>query len=151
MNVQIKLILIICLLPVYLFSQEFSKETIYLNFLNQKDCSRKMKFYSKDEKGLIFNLFCKKNGTFLFKNTSKSDTLSLFYLKDYKINSTAEIEKIEKDWRNRNKKKLIDKYGFPYPRFDKNGIFNTFIIEILENQNKFVIYPVIWRNQGIVD
>ena len=44
-----------------------------------------------------------------------------------------------------NKKE--NKYTSPIHTFDKNYIFNTYIIEIISDE-KFVIYPVIWRGEG---
>ena len=133
---------------VYCFSQEFEKEKIYLKFKIEKDCSRKMKFYHKKEKGIVFNIYCKKNGTFLFEDSSKADTLSLRHLKDYRRSTMGDIEALEKRWRIKNKQKFIDLFGSPYPLYDKNGIFNTYIIEVLEDSEQFILYPVKWRGLG---
>ena len=74
--------------------------------------------------------------------------MNLDKLKKYKISSFEEVEKQEKQWRVENKKALIKKFGKLYPPFNKNGIFKTYLIEILDDK-RFVVYPVEWRNLDI--
>ncbi|MFN7099589.1 MAG: hypothetical protein ACK4M4_04355 [Flavobacterium sp.] len=123
-----------------------SKKTIYLEFKLDENCSRKQKFFNEIENGIVFNLFCDKNGSFLYKGIS--DTISISKLKNYHLLHIEEVEKLEYKWRANNKIKLKKKFGKIYPRFNKNGIFNTYLLEII-NENKFVLYTVEWRGENI--
>lgn len=117
-----------------------------MKFEIEENCDRNLKFFYKEENGLVFNLFCKQNGSLLYKRGS--DTLPIDKLVNYKISCLEEVEKMEKKWRIDNRNALIKKYGKLYPPFNKNGIFETYLIEIISD-DKFVIYPVEWRNLDI--
>src|SRR5690606_9992062 len=136
------------------FSQNKEQIKIYLKLELDSLCFRKQKFYSEEEKGIILNNKCKSGSSFLFSDTSKADTLCISTLKKYKTSSIDEIKKIETKWREQKfkevQKKLKEtgKYPLPIHTFDKNYIFDTYILEIISNE-KFVIYPVKWRGQGI--
>jgi hypothetical protein len=54
------------------------------------------------------------------------------------------VEILETKWRKNNKKTMIKKFGIIYPWYNKNGIFDTYLIEII-NDKQFVIYPVEWK------
>ena len=138
------------------YAQNNKKEIkIFIKMELDSSCFRKQKFYSKEERGIIFNNECKSGGSFLFSNKSKSDTICISKLKKYKILSMEDIKSIEKKWREdrfkefqeRNKKE--GKITLPYHIFDKNYIFDTYIIEVISKE-KFVIYPVNWRGQGVM-
>lgn len=153
MNVQTRTYLFIFFLIVcYTYSsygQIIKKDTIFLVFKkNDKILSKEKCLKFKRKEGVIFNL-CKK-GSFLFKNTSKSDTLCYKHIKDYKITNIDSIAVLEKKWKIKSRKALIKKYGKIYPPFDKNGIFQTYLIEQINNK-QLVVYPVIWRNEGVVE
>lgn len=131
-----------------IYGQKIEKKPIYLEFKIDKKCPRNMKFYKEDEKGIVFNIFCETGGSFLWQN--KSDTLSICKLKNYTTVSFEEVEKLEKQWRIDNKEAMIKKFGKIYPRYNKNGIFNTYLIEII-NDLEFVVYPVEWRHLETVE
>jgi hypothetical protein len=78
------------------FSQKIEPITIYIEFKLDKKCSEEQKFYSNKEKGVVFNLFCDKGGSYLWN--SKSDTVSISNLKKYHISTLEEIEKLQKKW-----------------------------------------------------
>jgi hypothetical protein len=126
-------------------AQKIEKKTIYLNFTEYLNCKYDFELKKNVSNGIQFNL-CSK-AIFLY-NTLSSDTLNLDKLKKYKISSFEEVEKQEKQWRVENKKALIKKFGKLYPPFNKNGIFKTYLIEILDDK-RFVVYPVEWRNLDI--
>jgi hypothetical protein len=126
-----------------------NKIKIYLKIEIDSNCFRKQKFYSETEKGYIINPNCHSGGNFIYQ--TKSDTLSLVNLKKFKITTDEEIKKIEKKWRDQKfieYKKSREKHPFPIHTFDKNYIFDTYLIEII-SENKFVVYPVKWRGEGI--
>lgn len=125
-----------------IYGQKIKKKTIYIEFKIEKNCLREQKFFYKLQNGTVFNLFCEKDGSFLYKE--KADTLSICKLKNYKLSSLEEVEILEKEWRKNNKKAMIKKFGKIYPWYNKNGIFDTYLIEII-NDKQFVIYPVEWR------
>ena len=162
-----RILINICLLFFVLLSygQKIEKKTIYLEFKFEKNCSRKQKFFYEEENGIVFNLFCEKNGSFLYKTKldtlpenivtdhkisplEKSDTLAINKFTNYKIASLEEVEILEKEWRIKNKKAMIKKFGKIYPWYNKNGIFKTYLIEII-NDKQFVIYPVEWRGEDV--
>lgn len=137
------------------FSQKNEKKIkIFIKMELDSACFRKQKFYSKEENGIILNNECMSGGSFLFNEKSKADTICLSKIKNYKISSIDDVKIIEKKWREDRFKEVQEKNKkegriiLPYHTFDKNYIFDTYIIEILSKE-KFIIYPVTWRNQGI--
>ncbi|NRT17185.1 hypothetical protein HNP99_003564 [Flavobacterium sp. 28A] len=131
-----------------IYGQKIEKKSIYLEFKLDTNCPRNMKFYKEDESGIVFNIFCETGGSFLWQN--KSDTLSICKLKNYNTISFEEVEKLEKQWRIDNKKAMIKKFGKIYPRYNKNGIFKTYLIEVI-NALEFVVYSVEWRHLETVE
>ena len=134
-------------------AQYFEKKTIYLLFeKNETDSIPHYlgyKFYFKKEKGYVFNLM-DKNISLLYEMKQKSDTLPISKLKNYKITPVTKIDGLEKEWYYRNKEALIKKYTWFINLSDRNAVFKTFLIEII-NDKQFVVYPVIWRNQNATD
>lgn len=133
-----------------MFSQH-EKNTIYINFNTEvKNCQYKdlkLKWFKKE--GLQFNL-CGK-GVFLFKNAQKSDTLNILKLDDYPITTMEEVDQKVKDFRYKKYgKRPLDENDKAYQFYNKNDIFRTYLIEVI-GDCKIVIYPVIWRNQDIID
>ena len=132
------------------FSQ-YSEEVIYLFYNNEiENCLYKniKQKWSKPE-GIQFNL-CGKS-VLLFENGKSADTLCIKHVKDYPITSMEEVEKKVKDFRLKTyKKRPPNKNDKLYQAYTKNDIFKTYLIEII-GDDKFVIYPVIWRNQNITD
>lgn len=127
---------------------EVKKETIYLKFEKNNGKFPKyrcLKFPNK--KGIVFNL-CK-GGSLLFSNKFKSDTLCYKHIKDYKTSTMEDILKKVKDFRVKTyKKRPKSDNDKLYQAYDNNDIFKTYIIEVI-NEKKFILYPVIWRNQRI--
>ena len=147
-NIAIKLF-IIFLFSTTLNSQIIQQKTIFIKFEIDKNCQIPQKFYYEKENGIVFNyLYCNniRGRSFLWQ--SKSDTLPISKLANYKFSTLEDIEVIEKKWRVENKTNLIKKYGKLYPRFDKNKIFKTYLIEKI-NDSEFVIYNVKWRGEDI--
>jgi len=135
-----------------MFSQ-YQKEIIFLRFKENTEEKepyyRGIKFYSENEKGIVFNLLTE--GSLLFGDHKKSDTLSICQLKDYPITSIEGVEQKVKDFRYKTyKKSPPDENDKAYQFYNKNDIFETYLIEILNN-DKFVVYPVHWRNQNVID
>ena len=129
------------------YAQKIDTKTIYIKFNLEKKCIREQKFFHETEGGTVFNLFSDKGRSFLW--SSKSDTLPISNLKNYKIATLEEIEVLEKKWRRKNKKTLIKRFGKLYPPFDKNYIFQTYLLEVI-NDTQFVTYPVEWRNLDVI-
>lgn len=144
-------VFLIFFLKVSLLFSQYSKEVIYLNFNNEiENCVYKniKQKWSKPE-GIQFNL-CGKS-VLLFENGKKADTLCIIHVKDYPITTMEEVDKIVKDFRLKTyKKRPPNKNDKLYQAYTKNDIFKTYLVEIIED-DKFVIYPVIWRNQNIID
>ncbi len=161
MNLTIKSLLFFLLflkflIPVY--SQidkyekyKYDKKTIYLNYNNEiKNCKYKtIKYKQKKKEGIQFNL-CGK-AILLSPVNVKPDTLCLWHKTDYQISTTQDIERLVKEFRfNTWKKKPHSKKDKLFQFYDRNDIFKTYLIEIINNE-KFVIYPVKWRNEGAID
>jgi hypothetical protein len=141
-----KLVLILFFLSSnFIFGQgsEYPKDTIFLKFKDTIFTNTKMKSKSihnfQGKNGIKF--WWKGKWMFYDKNR-KADTLCYKHLKDYTFLSLKEIEKKEREYyKNRFG-------GNPWIK-NKNGVFYTFLIEKISRE-KFVIYPVIWRNEGII-
>jgi len=125
-----------------------NKETVYLNFKKNKKNHPKYRCVKfQDEKGIIFNP-CN-GGSLLFPKNAKSDTLCYKHIKDYKISTMEDVNEKVKEFRYRTyKKKPKSGHDKLYQAYNNNDIFETYIIEII-SEEKFVLYPVIWRNQRI--
>ncbi|OUS00355.1 hypothetical protein A9Q86_10290 [Flavobacteriales bacterium 33_180_T64] len=92
----------------------------------------------------------KQKGSFIFMDSTKSDTLCLKHFKNYSLSTIADIEKKEKNFKQKMKNKLpLKKENKLHQFYDKNDIFITYLIEVLKDENKFIVYPVLWRNQNI--
>lgn len=148
MKLKIALISCISILTSYIsYSQEIQKDSIYIKFIKNNGKYpnyRGLKF--KNKNGLNFNL-SNHEGVINLKSFRK-DTLCNKHLKKYKFTDINDIDSLMNDWHKRNKSLLIKKYGISYPSTtNKNNIFTTHIIE--EHKAYFVIYKVLWKNQGI--
>ncbi len=139
--IKIALFLLVC---NNVFSQErvnYNKDTIYLNF----DKNSKFKLTKSDD--IEFNISGKE--VLLFKKEVKPDTLCLLHLKEYKIVSIEGVNnKIKYFERSTHKKKPLKDSDKLYQFYHKNDIFITYLIKVLKGKNRFIIYPVIWKNQG---
>jgi hypothetical protein len=128
------------------YGQKVEKKIIYLDFTKYKSrCVYNFPLKINIDEGIQFNLCAKA----IFLYVKNADTLPINKLKNYKLSSLEEVEIIEKEWRKNNKKAMIKKFGKIYPWYNKNGIFDTYLIEII-NDNQFVIYPVEWRGLDII-
>lgn len=150
-----KILLLIIFLPIVCFGQEskYPKDTIYIKF--EKKIGNKKWYgnygYGKNKKqGTLFNLkdTNKKSMSFFSGKEQNIDTLCIKHLKNYKFLNLKEIRKKEIAWVDLTYAK--SKYK-PYTGGGlRNGAFQTYLIEVISNE-KFVIYPVIWRNEGVID
>jgi phosphoglycerate-specific signal transduction histidine kinase len=148
----IKLILIILFFtPIFTYGQKsiYPKDTIYVKF-EKKNYNKKMEgnYNSKNNNklsGIYFYLKDSINridrGMSLFYDyNQKADTLCIKNLKNYQFSNLREIREKQHKWIFDNKR----------PPADRNGVFQTFLIEII-SKDYFVIYSVIWRNEGATD
>ena len=149
MHPAIKLLLSFCIFISgnFVYSQ-YEKDTVYLKL--QKECNiQDLILKWKKTEGIQFNL-CG-SAVFLFSNEGHADTLSLDKLDLYTISSIKEVEQKIKEFRYKTyKKSPPNKNDKAYQFYTRNDIFETFLIEIL-NEKEFVVYPVKWRNQNVID
>ena len=143
MNVT-KFYFILCfILSVCAFGQKppYPKDTIYLKFKdtifkNPKMKSKSLHFFNQKE-GIKFWW----NGRWMFYDLQqKPDTLCIEELKNYHFSDLKDINERRYKWVFDNKR----------PPADRNGVFQTYLIEVI-SKKEFVIYPVIWRNEGVID
>lgn len=143
--IHIKLMLFLLLSTIISNAQEIEKHDIYLIF-NENDGTHHQalgkKFINKN--GLNFNLY---RYYFLNKKDFKKDTLDLKELPCLRVIEESDIDLLEKKFREKNHSILMKKYPGGYPPYDRNFIFNTFIVEKLIDS--IVIYEGIFRNEGI--
>ena len=131
-----KILILIISLPIVCFGQEskYPKDTIYIEY-DKKKHFKKVLNHPKLGKNLYFQ------GIGVFYNyKEKADTLYIKHLKNYKFLTLKEIDKKRHTWIFENKR----------PPVDRNGAFQTYLIEVISKE-KFVIYPVIWRNEGVIN
>jgi hypothetical protein len=141
---------LVLLFSFFCYAQKIEKKKIYLSF-SEDELNCKYNFPLKTKIGIetLFNLCL---GQILYYRGKNSDTLSITKLKNYKISSINEIEDYERKW----KKKKFDEFKLkmekksniipkPFHLANKDYIFQTYIIELKSN-NKFVLYPVEWRD-----
>jgi len=143
-------LLVVVFISTSVRAQYSNKEDIYLNFKGENENCHisKAKLKRQKKKGTYFNL-CEK-GVVLQLKTSVADTLSLHQFNDIGFTAVKDIDKRIQTWRESNHDALRDHYKGVYPKFDKNSMFNTFLVEVLDVQNCIVVYPVIWPNEGVL-
>lgn len=151
MNRAIKYLFLFFILSSGPMFSQYEKDTIYINFNHEvQNCSYKnlkMKWFKNE--GLQFNL-CGR-GVFLFQRNKNSDTISTRQLKDYYITSIEDVAQKVKDFRYKTyKRSPPEENAKAYQFYNKNDIFETYLIEIISDC-RFVVYPVQWRNQNIID
>jgi len=133
------------------YGQEYeNKADVYLNFNEEiKKCPYESIVTFKDpkEEGIQFNL-CGK-ALLLFPSEARADTLSIENLKKVPFVKTTDVKNLVAMWREDNHQNLVDYYQGAYPYFDKNMIFNTFLVEVEEDN--IIIYPVVWRYENTID
>ncbi|SHG74935.1 hypothetical protein SAMN05444483_1273 [Salegentibacter echinorum] len=144
----LSLLLILC--PILSFGQKsvYPKDTIYVMF-KKNEANRKITNWDyKKKNGVYFSIKDKssKHLSLFYPYTKKADTLCIEKLKEYCFSDLKEIEEKKNNWINKKFEGL--KYK-PYTS-SKNGVFRTYLIEII-SEGEFVKYPVIWRNEGVID
>lgn len=149
MNV-IKLYIAILFFPNCVFGQKstYPKDTIYVKYgLNGKNKKSQniYKYNNKELSGVSFYIKDDttnyEKGMSLFHSyNSKADTLCYKHLKDYHFSDLKEIDEKRHKWIFDNKR----------PPADRNSVFQTYLIEII-SEEQFVVYPVIWAGEGIID
>ena len=139
-------IIIFFLLPISLIGQneKYPKDTVYLKYSHDIKDNWNAKF-SRDyrgKSGIYFNIKLEDGNVVLFYNKEESsDTLDITNLKCFPL--VKSVKKITERHQRWLKKPYHEKSK---PPIDKNGAFETFVIEELNNR-KIVVYPVIWRNE----
>jgi hypothetical protein len=145
----IKILIFFLLFPVLIFSQQskYPKDTIYLKYedkIGSKKWNAKFSRNYNNKKGIYFNVENKDGDmAFFYNRNQKADTLCFKHLKDYTFLNLKEIRKKHNNWIDRKFKN--SKYK-PYNGY-LNSSFITYLIEVISKE-KFIIYPVIWRNEG---
>jgi len=141
-----QILFIVLFIPLLTFGQEskYPKDTIFLKLKDTIFNNPKMKSKSthnfQGNDGIKFWW----NGKWLFYNENqKSDTLCIKHLKNYTFLNLKDIEKKEKQYYNK-------RFGRNPWIKNKNWVFHTYLLEVISKE-KFVVYPVIWRNEGAID
>jgi len=134
----------------FLAQTTYQKDTIYLNFNEMvKDCPYdgiKVKWVKK--RGIQFNL-CGKAVLYHPDNIGV-DTMKIKNLNIFCTITMKEVEQKVQHFREMTYKKWPRHKGDKlYQAYDKNDLFVTYLIEVI-NAKQFVIYPVKWRNQNII-
>jgi hypothetical protein len=146
--IKIFVIILFFLGSNFIFGQKsiYPKNTIFLKFKDTIFENKKMKSKSihnfQGKNGIKF--WWKGKWMFYDKKHTK-DTLCFKHLKNYHFSNLKEIREKEISW---VEKKYANLKYKPYSG-SKNAVFKTYLIEII-SKKKFVIYPVIWRNEGII-
>ena len=121
-------------------SSPYPKDTIFILFDNDLH-EKKILKHPEHGKNIYF-----KNLDVYYNLNYKSDTLPIQQLSNYHFSDMPEIKKKVIDWVE--KKYAGQKYK-PHP-WSKNSVFHTYLIEVI-SEDAFVVYPVIWRNEGVID
>lgn len=141
----IKIVFFLFFSTLFSNAQEIEKYDIYFIF-KENDGTQHQALGKKfaNENGLNFNLY---KHYFLHKRDFKKDTIDLNEIYCLPIIEERDIEKLEKAFREKNHAILMKKYPGGYPPYDRNFIFNVFIIEKVKDS--LVVYEAIFRNEGI--
>ena len=146
----IKLYLATIFFTTVTFAQQskYPKDTIYVKYENKALNKKWLSDYgygNNKKEGILFNVKDENNKNMLFFYDKKlsTDTLYIKHLKNYAFLGLKEIEKKEKNY-------YKNRFGKTPWIKNKNGVFHTYLIEEISKE-KFVIYPVIWRNEGAID
>ena len=149
-----RMLILLFLLPTLTFGQEskYPKDTIYIKYENKRGIKKwngKFPYKYEGKMGVYFNIEHVKGDMALFYEKELNiDTLSMNLLKEYYFSNLKEIRKKEIAWVD--KKYAKSKYK-PYTGGGlRNAAFQTYVIEVI-SKGKFVLYPVIWRNEGDID
>jgi len=149
--IHILFLIILFLNGNFIYSQ-YVKDTIYLEFeknTGEEPFYRGVKSFSSEKGCIIFNLISK--GSLLYSKEEQADTLLMYKLDLYTISTFKDVNQKVKDFRYKTYKiSPPNENDKAYQFYNKNDIFETFLIEII-NDKEFVVYPVSWRNQNIID
>ncbi len=119
----------------------FPKDTIYVKYEDKQGAEKwnaKFEGEYKGEKGIYYNVKSEAGDMALFyAYHRKADTLDIEKISNYKISDLKEINQKRREW-------IFD---YKRPPANKNGVFQTYLIEVI-SKDCFVVYPVIWRNEG---
>src|SRR5699024_9355481 len=151
MGVNSKMCLFLLLIaPLMAWGQDapFPKDTIYVKYSANQNGNRKiMGWKYQGEKGIYFSIkdsshkAWKKDSirfiSLFYPYSQPTDTLSLKRITNYHFSDLKEIDEKRYSWVFDNNR----------PPLTRNGVFQTYLIEVI-NDSQFVIYPVIWRNEG---
>lgn len=127
-------------------SQQYDKEDLFIEFKTNDGSQPNYRGIKIDKKALVQfnNLYY---GTFIYYKKNDSDTLLIHNLSKYKLTNAKEVDGKLITIRKKRLEENPDKILRP---MNKNTVFNTYLIEIL-NKKEFVVYPVIWKNVGVQD
>ena len=125
------------------YSQSLKKEKLYVKF-EVNDGSKPYYRGKKIEKKKTIQFNDLSYGSFIYRMGDKVDTLSTALLSQYHFTNTLIVEKKLKEIGKNRQKENPDKLIRP---LTKNGTFDTYLIEVIDDM-RFVIYSVIWRNEG---
>ena len=145
-------LLLLFFTPFVALSQKskFPKDTIYIKYEKNGYNKKLLNWEYSGKKGIIFNIKGINNSYIMlfYPYGKRIDTLCTLHLKDYEFSNLKEIREKEIDWVDRKFK------GQRYKPYSgggiKNAAFQTYLVEAI-SENYFVIYPVIWRNEGVID
>ena len=145
MGVNSKMCLFLLLIaPLIAWGQDapFPKDTIYVKYENKKGTKKwpgKFEEEYNHKCGLFFNVLDdhKKGMALFYPYSQPRDTLALKRITNYHFSDLKEIDEKRYSWVFDNNR----------PPLTRNGVFQTYLIEVI-NDSQFVIYPVIWRNEG---
>lgn len=143
------IIIFLFFIPFFTLAQKvkYPKDTIFIKFKDTVFRNPNMEAKSihnfEGNKGIKFWW---KGKWMFYDNDQNTDTLCIKHLKDYHFSDLKEIRQKEINWVN---KKYANSNYRPYTG-SKNAVFQTYLIEIISKE-KFVVYPVIWRNEGVID
>lgn len=122
----------------------YPKDTIFVKYEHKagaKNWNAKFERDFKKNEGIFFNVESKEGDMALFyPYNERADTLCIKHLKDYRFSNLQEINERRNKWIFNNNR----------PPANRNGVFQTYLIEIISKEY-FVKYPVIWRNEGVID
>ncbi len=142
-------LLLVIIFPLLVKGQDapFPKDTIYIKYSANKKENRKIVDWEyQDKKGIYFSIKDSSHKAWadsihfisLFYPYSKpTDTLPLKRIGGYHFSDLKEIDEKRYNW-------IFD---YNRPPLTRNKVFKTYLIEVI-NDSQFVIYPVIWRNEG---
>ena len=126
----------------------YPKDTIYVRYENKVENKKRHNRYKYDNgelSGISFYIKDSVNRTdkgmsLFYSYDRKADTLCFKHLKNYHFSNLNEINEKRYKWIFNNKR----------PPADRNGVFQTYLIEVI-SMDFFAIYPVIWAGEGIID